>query len=447
MDSTPDTQISVGESTGTGFARRGPTRQTGGVKSEALRLLPPGSGLPAVTAAVAEAMAGGGPFAPLPTDPAEASRVEAMLRPGQPVTEPDAAVIVSTSGSTGVPKGVVLSRQAIAASAAATHERLGGPGHWLLALPPHYVAGLMVITRAVIADLSVSEVGSDLSGLAEVLAGRVAGSERCYLSLVPTQLARALTDPALTASLGRVDAVLLGGAATRPDLLQRAAAAGIAVVTTYGTSETCGGCVYDGVPLPGVTVAIDEPDADGVGRVLLGGPTVFSGYRLQPDLTASTLISTASGTQPNDAGRRLRTNDRGRLQGDRLSILGRFDDVIICGGLKIDLAAVERAARDWPLLAGGEIAMLGVPDAEWGTRLVCYAEQGRRPEPGVNPELTGLQDFLTGRVARHERPRELIMMSRLPRTSSGKVDRRRLLADAVEDSVSTGHADPSVINR
>ncbi|SDS90236.1 AMP-binding protein [Microlunatus soli] len=391
---------------------------------EALRLLPPGSDLAVVTEAVAAAMAGGQPIAPLPADPAEASRVRTMLRPDRPVTEPDAAVIVSTSGSTGTPKGVVLSRSAISASAAATHARLGGAGHWLLALPTHYVAGLMVVTRAVAADVGVSDVGSDLSGLARVLAADDIG--RSYLSLVPTQLARALDDPDLSAALSRVDAVLLGGAAARPDLLRRAAEADIDVVTTYGMSETCGGCVYDGVPLQGVTISLADPDADGVGRVLLGGPTVFSGYRLQPELTGTTLTSPSTGS-----GVAVRTNDRGRIVGDRLEVLGRFDDVIISGGLKIDLAAVERAARDWPALVGGELAMIGVPDEEWGSRLVCCAEQVGRPQPGAPADLAALQDFLTGRVARHERPRELIMMARLPRTSSGKIDRQRLLADAI----------------
>jgi O-succinylbenzoic acid--CoA ligase len=249
--------------------------------------------------------------------------------------------------------------------------------------------------------------------------------ERHYLSLVPTQLRRALDDPRLVEALGRVDAVLLGGAAAPADLLAAAAGRGITVVTTYGMSETCGGCVYGGTPLPGVRLTLEpdtgtgshRPAADDQqgdrqeGRILLGGPMVFSGYRLRPDLTDRVLVDGA-----------VRTNDRGRIVDGRLQVLGRYDDVIISGGLKIDAAAVERAARDWPALAGADIAMVGVLDPEWGSRLVAYTESGS----GTDPELAGLRAYLGGRFARHELPTELIVLDRLPRTSSGKVDRERL---------------------
>ncbi len=394
----------------------------------ALRLLPPETALPDLAAAVGVALAGGIPVAPLPADPVARGRVQAVLQPDRPVTEPGAAVLVSTSGSTGQPKGVVLSAGAVRASAEATHQRLGGPGHWLLALPTHYVAGLMVVARAVAAGRPVEPVGSDLAGLSAVL-DRCAG-ERHYLSLVPTQLHRALADPRTADTLARVEAVLLGGAPAPVDLLAAAAARGIRVVTTYGMSETCGGCVYDGEPLAGVTVRIDagpgsgpehtDSDRAGEGRILLGGPTVFSGYRLRPELTAQVLV----------AGM-VRTTDRGRLTDGRLQVSGRYDDVIISGGVKIDAAAVERAARDWPVLAGAEIAMVGVPDPDWGTRLVAYVE-GAVDDVGAARDgvamlrLEALRDHLDGRCAHHELPTELVVLDRLPRTSSGKVDRQRL---------------------
>lgn len=386
-----------------------------------MRVLSPREDPSGVRAAVAAVLAGGAPVAPLPADPVEAQRVSAMLRPEVEVTEPDAAVIVSTSGSTGAPKGVVLSRRAVAASAAATHQRLGGPGRWLLALPTHYVAGFMVVVRATVAELPLSDVGSDLAGLGAALPGS-GSDERSYLSLVPTQLFRALADPATTKLLRRVSTILLGGAPARPALLERAGDAGLRVVTTYGMSETCGGCVYAGRPLDGVSVALESADDDpadvAVGRVQLGGPMVFSGYRLRPELTAQTLVDGL-----------VRTHDRGRFADGRLEILGRFDDVIISGGRKIDLAEVERAAREWPALGGAEIVLLGVPDPQWGTRLVAVAEHPAATtgtgEPG---DLLTLQGFLAGHLARHELPRELIMMRSLPRTSSGKVDRQQLLA-------------------
>lgn len=354
--------------------------------------------------ALAAALGGGPPVAPLPTDRAERVAALAMLRPDLPVTEPHAAAIVSTSGSTGRPKGVVLSRPAIVAAVAATHERLGGPGDWVLALPAHYVAGLMVLARGLIAGTEVGVARSDLTDLPAVVA-RLAS--RRYLSLVPTQLARGLALPAVAAALASFDAVLLGGGPVDPSLLIRATDAGVRAIPTYGMSETAGGCVYDGRPLTGVGI-----DLDGRGRILMSGPSLFSGYRLRPDLTAATL-----------ADGRLRTQDRGRWRTGRLEVLGRLDEVVITGGLKVDLAEVERLARPWPGLAGAELAVVGVPDAEWGIRIVAVTDgRPRDPETAV----AQLRTFLTRSLPAYAAPRELVQVAALPRTGSGKLDRAAL---------------------
>ena len=352
-----------------------------------------------IGAALAETLAGGPPIAPLPGDPAERDRTLAMLRLDEPVAESDAAVVVATSGSTGRPKGVVLSRAALRASATATHERLGGPGDWVLALPPHYVAGLMVWVRALVAGSAVTTVSADLTGLARL----PTAPGRRYLSLVPTQLVRALTDDGVAAALAGFDAVLLGGAALGGGLRSQAEARGIRVVTTYGMSETAGGCVYDGRPLTGVGVEVDAGD----GRITLGGPTVFSGYRLRPDLTAAALVDG-----------RLPTQDRGRWRDGRLEVLGRVDDVVISGGLNVDLAEVEQRARAWPRLAGHEVAVLGLGDPEWGTKIIAVTES-----PGT---LAELRDFLLTTLPAYAAPRELVRVDPLPRLSSGKIDRRAL---------------------
>lgn len=354
------------------------------------------------------ALNGGPPIAPLPADPAEAHRVVDALRPDEPVEETDAAVVVATSGSTGEPKGVVLSRAAVITSAEATHDRLGGPGDWLLALPVHYVAGLMVLARAVVAGTRAHQVGSDLAALSTALE---TDAGRRYLSIVPTQLVRALDDQNLTEQLSRLDAVLLGGAPATPALLDRARTADIRVVTTYGMSETCGGCVYDGVPLPGVSVQLDETE-----RITLTGRSVFSGYRLRPELTADALV-----TGP-DGERSFRTQDRGVWRADRLKVLGRFDDVVISGGLNVDLAAVERVAGTTPGLNGGELAVVAVPDAEWGSRILAVTDR---------PDLdhAALRTHLCLLLPDHALPRELITLTALPRTSSGKIDRQRLIQD------------------
>ena len=325
----------------------------------------------------------------------------AVMRPDVPVTEPGAAVIVTTSGSTGTPKGVVLSRDALLASARATRTRLGGPMHWYSPLPRHYVAGLMVLVRAFDAGTDPVLLAPDLADLPS--ADR--DGPRA-LSIVPTQLHRALDDAELTARMAAFDAVLLGGAPARPDLLARAAAAGIRVVTTYGMSETCGGCVYDGVPLEGVGVALDQD----TGRISLAGPILFSGYRLAPDLTAETLVNG-----------RLVTRDRGAWVEGRLQVLGRIDDVVISGGVNVDLAEVQRRLTAIDQHPG---IVLGVPDAEWGARIVLVTES-------PDDDLGGWRDRLaaTG-LDRPALPRQVIAVVRLPRTSSGKIDRQALIEAA-----------------
>lgn len=349
--------------------------------------------------ALDDALAGGPPIAPLPDEPGERGQAMTMLRSEQPVTEPDAAVVVATSGSTGHPKGVVLSRAGITASTVATHDALGGPGDWVLALPVHYVAGLMVCARAVVAGTRVVEARSDLADLGSVTTGL---ASRRYLSVVPTQLARALADPGTTAALGTFTAVLVGGGALDPGLRDRATGQGVRVVTTYGMSETCGGCVYDGRPLPGVDLVLGTDE-----RISIGGPTVFSGYRLRADLTAEALVDG-----------RLRTRDRGRWSSGRLEVLGRVDDVVMSGGLNVDLAEVERRIRSWPALDGAEVAVLGVSDPEWGTRVVAVTEGSGR--------LAALRQHLGQNLPAYAAPRTLVHVDVLPRTSSGKIDRPAL---------------------
>lgn len=352
---------------------------------QAVRLLPADD--PGLPGALAAALDGGPPLAPLPPEPATTLR---MLQPEQPVTEPDAAVIVATSGSTGTPNGVVLSRRAIVAGAEATQARIGGPGHWTLALPAHYVAGIMVVARAVLAGTRLHRATPDLSDLPH-LAGRN------YLSLVPTQLVRGLADPRIKERLAGYDAILLGGAAADPALLDQAARAGLRVITTYGLSETAGGCVYDGVPLDDVDVTLLD------GRVVITGDVVFSGYRLRPDLTAELLD-----------GRTLRTPDRGEWAGGRLRILGRIDDVVTSGGVNVDLAAVERALRQLDPHA----AAIGVPDPDWGARVVAAVT--------TSVSLADLRAALTT-LEPAARPRGLLRHPHLPHTSSGKIDRQTLI--------------------
>ena len=324
--------------------------------------------------ALADALDGGEPILPLPADPAQAARVLAAVRPDEPLEHDDVCLVVPTSGSTGEPKGVLLTAACLRASATATLARLGGPGSWDLQLPVTHIAGIQVLVRTLLG-----------------------GGPRRYTALVPTQLRRALDGGA---DLSGYDAVLLGGAAAPPALLARARAAGVRVVTTYGMSETSGGCVYDGVPLDGVTVQVGD-------RIVLGGPVLARGYRLRPDLTAASFVGGA-----------FLTNDVGALTGGVLEVLGRTDDMVVTGGENVAPAAVEAALAEHPAVR--DVAVLGVPDDEWGQRVVAVVVL-RAPL-----SLPEAREHVAARVSRVAAPRELRIVDTLPVLPTGKIDRAAL---------------------
>jgi o-succinylbenzoate---CoA ligase len=354
-----------------------------------------------VAESLAISLGGGNPIAPLPADPVAQARAITMLQPAQPVTEDDAAVVVATSGSTGAPKGVVLSRAAIRASVAAMDDRLGGPGDWALALPVHYIAGLMVLARAHLAGARAVPVRSDLSNLSQV-AGRL--SQRRYISLVPAQLDKALQRGDAAAALGSFSAVLVGGGPAGPGLVERAIAAGIRAVPTYGMSETCGGCVCDGEPLRGVAVELGEE-----GRIMIRSSTLFAGYRLRPDLTAEAVVEGW-----------LRSQDRGCWEAGKLVVLGRTDDIVITAGHKVDLAEVEQAAQRWATARGAQVAVLGLADQVWGTTVIAISDS-----PGSLEELRlAVRESLPAYAV----PRELIHLDPFPRLASGKPDRMAIMS-------------------
>jgi O-succinylbenzoic acid--CoA ligase len=343
---------------------------------------------------------------PVPAGADRGSTLSA-LRVGDAIDD-DVAVVVTTSGTTGAPKGALLTAAALTASAAATHDRLGGPGRWLLALPPYHIAGIQVLVRSLLAgtapvELDVStgfDVNQLLSAVDEL------GSGRRYTALVAAQLAKALNDPAATAALAGLDAVLIGGGPAPRPVLDAAASAGVSAVRTYGMSETAGGCVYDGVPLDGVKVRVD---ADG--RIVIGGPTLAKGYRNPPD------------PDPFAEPGWFRTDDIGVVDDSgALSVLGRIDDAISTGGLTVLPQPVEAALRAHPAVA--DCAVFGVADERLGQRVVAAVVVADGCGP---PSLDTLRAHVLRTLNHTAAPRELHIVDALPMRGIGKVDRSALV--------------------
>ena len=435
---------------------------------------------------LARALSGTGPaLLPLSATDPRAPDIARSLRTGEPLGpgEDDpvdpTALVLATSGSTGSPKGVLLSAGALAASAAGTHTRLGGPGTWLLALPAWHIAGLQVLLRAAEggSEPVVLDTAEPFTAERFAVAAAAVPGPRRYVSLVPTQLQRVLADPTARAvAAGLFDAVLVGGSAAPARLLADARAAGIPVVTTYGMTETCGGCVYDGRPLDGVTVDIDlvdptrpvrsghpgrtstgdraasgdpagasaghraaagtpgrDPARAGLGRIVLTGPVVARGYRGLPGHPAFA----RSGS--------FVTADAGLIGADgTLSVSGRLDDMIVSGGVNVPPGLVERALLGLPGIA--DAVVVGVPDEQWGQAVtaVVVVPAGWKAEAGSTaresspttvgsplPTLAQVRARLADLPAAY-RPRRLVTVDAIPMLASGKPDRtaaRRIARD------------------
>lgn len=406
---------------------------------------------------------------------AESSEAESTGAEGVEAAEP-IALVVGTSGSTGTPKRTALTARALAASAAATENFFeaiaGAASQWLLALPAHYIAGAQVLARSVLAGTSPVIARSVIEPVhfsPEVFLQAVEQmrSARRFISLVPTQLHKLLesadADPRLGAeiheALGSFTGILLGGAPASADLLAAAAALGLNTVTTYGSAETAGGCVYSGSVLPGVRVELvpeegmptvpniggklahEEPareDPVQVGRIWISSAHLASGYIGDPARTAEHFFTAADGT------RWYRTDDYGLLNPvaapdsnencseQRLQVLGRSDDVLISGGVKISARAVATVLEEHPAVR--EACVVGLPDARWGTAiaaavtLVPSADAApAENSPALTEELCALlRARCSEKLGAPAAPKQLSILPDFPLTSTGKPDRAEI---------------------
>ena len=316
----------------------------------------------------------------------------------------DTAVVLATSGSTGEPKAVELTSAALTASAAASLRRIGaGPGErWLCCLPTFHIAGIGVLVRSLIAGLEPVIVPA--------VSPQVLAASGCsHVSLVPTQLRRLLdagTGP------GPVKSVLLGGGAPGDGLLTEARKAGWRIVTTYGMSETCGGCVYDGVPLDDVAVRLSLE-----GQIEISGPVLFAGYLGDPELTASAL---------RDGW--FHSADLGWWRPDgSLGVRGRADDVINTGGEKVVPGDVEAALGTCQGVA--DVVVLGLPDPEWGEAVTAFVVAADPAEP---PDAARLRSRVREAVSVYAAPKRVVLVPEFPLLPSGKPDRAALRRMGVE---------------
>ena len=387
----------------------------------------------------------------------------------------DTALVVPTSGSTGTAKAVALSLAALRASQDATAQLFAadgtapdsrGHGFWLPLLPPTHIAGVQVLARAHRTGQALGIPGPalpdplpdlrrhfDAAAFVELAGPVLEQAERAGLpamtSLVPTQLTRIVTgatgdDARARGLLKRFAAVLVGGAATSPDVLARARGQWIPVRTTYGSSETAGGCVYDRRPLPGVSLSVLDPDEAGAGRLRISSPTLALGYLTEgggtdggvfagasPSADGPAADAPATGASVADdgsydgAGRAFLTSDLAEIGDDgALTVLGRADDVINTGGRKVLPQDVERAI-DRSLMLRGLVrtsVVVGVPDPEWGQRVevLVTLEEGTDPAEASALVRSALR---TTEVPAHMIPKRVHVVEELPLLGIGKVDR------------------------
>lgn len=341
---------------------------------------------------------------PLPAnDTTKSTLLKNSQRAGQEI-DSSVALVVPTSGSTGTPKGAQLTAQNLIASADATYQRLGGMGHWLLAMPAHHIAGLQVLIRSMVAGVEPLAIdvsrGFNIDEFAGATRELKETGERTYTSLAPMQLAKATDSNNGVEALQTYDAILVGGAATNPQLLDAATKLGINIVTTYGSSETAGGCVYDGVALPGTEIRVDG------GRIHLGGPTIAHGYRNAPGHEAF--------AEPGW----FQTSDGGVLKAGVLTVTGRLDNIIDSGGLKLHPEVLETAMLK---VAGVDQAcVVGTPHPRLGQAIVA-AYTGRASMPDI------LESLEETDIPRWQLPKELKRLPEMPVTGPGKVDRQAVL--------------------
>jgi o-succinylbenzoate---CoA ligase len=339
------------------------------------------------------------------------ARPSVLVRPDEEIVLADAApvdpdrawAVVATSGSSGEPRLAELPRTAVGAAVAASLDMLDASAFdpWVACLTPAHIGGLLVYLRGVLTGSPVTVLDRFEPGTLLAAAPRGA-----HVSLVPTMLERLVRGGA---DLGGLGELLLGGARLDPALRDNAVLLGGKIVNTYGSTETCGGVVYDGRPFEGTQVRIASDRPDEPGMVEIAGPTLMDGYRFDPSVTAAAFT---------DDGW-LRTGDIGTFGPEgHLRIAGRADDAIKTGAETVWPLEVEEVLGRHPKVA--DVAVAGRPDPEWGEHVVAWVVPANPADP---PSLEQLREFSRDDLARFKAPRDLRLVPTVPRTPNGKIRR------------------------
>lgn len=386
---------------------------------------------------IGPALDGSGPaIAPIPAGPPQVvNQILEALKPEDsnfPLERNDLALVCATSGSTGAPRGVMLTSEALISSAEAFGNRFGTNNRWVISMPVHRIAGIMVLVRSWVHG-SPFEIDPSVGGArpfeAAAFAATTLRAQRLsqadgrslIVSLVPTQIARLLEAGTVgLETLRAYDLILSGAAATPQPLLQWLRDEGVNVAISYGMSETSGGCVFDGRPIDGVSISLGTKDDVEPGRISISGSVLASGYRLRPDLDSLSFIDD-----------RLVTHDVGKLDSSGLlHVLGRLDDVVIVGGVNVALSAVEAAIRHHPLIE--DVAVIDVADELWGSLPVAYVVTRSMQTDNASLEAQ-IKSAVANQISRAATPRSICFVNQLPMLDSGKIDRISLRLQAATD--------------
>jgi o-succinylbenzoate---CoA ligase len=337
------------------------------------------------------------------------ARFQQRLRSQLQLTPPmGASLCCPTSGSTATPRMVVIPRHVLTTAARARDAAMGGPAAWFLGVPPVTAGGLIAIERGVrspvhpqtwdgagITRFDVEEFTAQSSAFVDTTE---AASVPARVSLVATQVDRLLRNPSAARNLARFDRVLVGGGPVAGATLSAAIRAGVRIISSYGATETCGGCVYDGVAVPGTAIRLVA------GEIQVHGDSIAAGY-LDGPLRLSSDGWWCSG-------------DRGHVAAGRLQVTGRFDDIVTVKGTNVDVSAVQRLLAHQPTVQ--EVAVVATPADSGGHQLTAFVVGEVIPL-----ELRSLVGAELGAAAI---PR-ITVVSNLPLTASGKIDTQRLRED------------------